>query len=231
MGGGFAEPGNMPSESSFCSSSNGGNNDASDFDCNICLDLAQDPIVTLCGHLYCWPCLYKWLYLHSSLKECPVCKAFIEEAKLVPLYGRGKNSTDPRSKPIHGVEIPSRPAGQRPETAPPRQPNIFAPHGFGFMGGLGGISPTTTARLGNFTFSAAVGGLIPSLFNIHMHGFPDATMYGPAAGFPYGLSNTFHGGHAHGFPQPTSQQQQADFSLKVLLLVIVFAALVALLWT
>lgn len=29
------------------------------FECNICLELAQDPVVTQCGHLYCWPCLYK----------------------------------------------------------------------------------------------------------------------------------------------------------------------------
>lgn len=29
------------------------------FECNICLELARDPVVTLCGHLYCWPCLYR----------------------------------------------------------------------------------------------------------------------------------------------------------------------------
>ncbi|VAI58924.1 unnamed protein product [Triticum turgidum subsp. durum] len=29
------------------------------FDCNICLDFAVEPVVTLCGHLYCWPCIYE----------------------------------------------------------------------------------------------------------------------------------------------------------------------------
>ena len=29
------------------------------FECNICLELASSPVVTLCGHLYCWPCLYR----------------------------------------------------------------------------------------------------------------------------------------------------------------------------
>ncbi|KAF2309962.1 hypothetical protein GH714_005796 [Hevea brasiliensis] len=125
----------------------------------ICFDLAQDPIVTLCGHLFCWPCLYKWLHFHSQSKECPVCKALVQEEKLVPLYGRGKTSTDPRSKSIPGVNIPNRPAGQRPETAPPPEPNHFAQRGFGFMGGLGGFAPMATARFGNFTLSAAFGGL------------------------------------------------------------------------
>lgn len=31
------------------------------FDCNICFDSARDPVVTQCGHLYCWPCLHQVL--------------------------------------------------------------------------------------------------------------------------------------------------------------------------
>lgn len=29
------------------------------YDCNICYDTAREPVVTLCGHLFCWPCLYR----------------------------------------------------------------------------------------------------------------------------------------------------------------------------
>ncbi|KOO33551.1 ring finger protein 5 [Chrysochromulina tobinii] len=29
------------------------------FECNICLETACNPVITQCGHLYCWPCLYK----------------------------------------------------------------------------------------------------------------------------------------------------------------------------
>lgn len=36
------------------------------FECNICYDLAQSPVVTMCGHLYCWPCLYRWVMLSSQ---------------------------------------------------------------------------------------------------------------------------------------------------------------------
>uniref|UniRef100_A0A0D3EUF2 E3 ubiquitin-protein ligase RMA n=1 Tax=Oryza barthii TaxID=65489 RepID=A0A0D3EUF2_9ORYZ len=86
----------------------GGAKDSGSFECNICLELAQDPVVTLCGHLFCWPCLYEWLHVHAHSRECPVCKAGLEEEKLVPLYGRGKASTDPRSRSVAGVQIPSR---------------------------------------------------------------------------------------------------------------------------
>lgn len=215
----FGESMSKPPQSPACSSNNG-DSDAGNFECNICFDLAQDPIITLCGHLFCWPCLYKWLHLHSRSHECPVCKALIEEEKLVPLYGRGKNSTDPRSKFIPGINIPNRPAGQRPETAPPPEANRHFPQsGFGFMGGLGGFAPMATARFGNLTLSAAFGGLIPSLFNLHMHDFSDAAMYGQAAGFPHGNSNLFYGGHSHGFPHNANQGNQ-DYYLKMLFLFI-----------
>ncbi|KAF0923819.1 hypothetical protein E2562_007682 [Oryza meyeriana var. granulata] len=44
------------------------------FECNICFEMASEPVVTSCGHLFCWPCLYQWLHVHSTHKECPVCK-------------------------------------------------------------------------------------------------------------------------------------------------------------
>ncbi|KAF5195629.1 E3 ubiquitin-protein ligase [Thalictrum thalictroides] len=213
-------------ESTSSSSMGNGGNDAGNFECNICFDLPQDPIVTLCGHLYCWPCLYKWLHIHSHSQECPVCKALIQEEKLVPIYGRGKAPTDPRSKSVPGVHIPNRPAGQRPETAPPPNINSFSPHGFGLMGGF---APMATARFGSLTLSAAFGGLFSSLFNLQVHGFPNTTLYGAAPGFPYGFPNTFHGGHTPFFPQqPANQEQQADNYLKLLLVVIGVLVILAL---
>ncbi|XVE94769.1 hypothetical protein REPUB_Repub02eG0037600 [Reevesia pubescens] len=177
--------------SCFTNNVNGG--DAGNFECNICFDLAQDPIVTLCGHLFCWPCLYKWLHIHSRSHECPVCKALIQEPKLVPLYGRGKSSSDPRSKSIPGVSIPNRPAGQRPETAPPPEPNQFP-------------------QMGSWE-----------------------AMFGPAAGFPYGFSNFYHGGHAHGYHHHhhhhyrTAQGQQ-DRYLKMLFLFIIVCVIFAMIY-
>ncbi|GFY89668.1 RING/U-box superfamily protein [Actinidia rufa] len=168
--------------------------DIGDFECNICFELAEDPIVTLCGHLYCWPCLYRWLHMHSHSHECPVCKALIQEEKLVPIYGRGKTSFDPRCRLVPGVDIPNRPTGQRPETAPPPAPftNYFHQEGDGIMGGFMPMR-AATARGENLTLSAAFGGLIPFL-NLQGHGFnPYAT------GNPYWFPGSFHGGYAHGF--------------------------------
>ncbi|CAM0148007.1 unnamed protein product [Urochloa decumbens] len=209
------------------------------FECNICFELPQEPIVTLCGHLFCWPCLYKWLRIHSHSPECPVCKAVVEEDKLVPLYGRGKDRVDPRSKNVPGADIPSRPAGQRPATAPQADPNNHFPNANPNPWFMGGGVPLANARWGNYTFSAAFGGLFP-LLSFQVHGFPDATVYGQQAGFPYGYGHghghAFHGGHAghahaaaprHG-PPGQQQQQQADVYLKALLILVGFLVIASL---
>ena len=40
-------------------SKHGDDDGPGDFDCNVCYDTAREPVVTMCGHLYCWPCLYR----------------------------------------------------------------------------------------------------------------------------------------------------------------------------
>uniref|UniRef100_A0A0N4Z6N0 RING-type E3 ubiquitin transferase n=1 Tax=Parastrongyloides trichosuri TaxID=131310 RepID=A0A0N4Z6N0_PARTI len=80
------------------------------FECNICLDTANDAVVTMCGHLYCWVCLSYWIDSKPSKKCCPVCKAALSKDKIIPIYGRGGNKVDPRSK-----KVPPRPRGQRTE--------------------------------------------------------------------------------------------------------------------
>lgn len=83
------------------------------FCCNICLDAVVDPVATYCGHLYCWPCLFRWLepglypeeraslgiMQHSLTSDtnrrvCPVCKASCSVPTLVPIYVRGSNDTE-----------------------------------------------------------------------------------------------------------------------------------------
>ncbi|CAL5183435.1 unnamed protein product [Lathyrus oleraceus] len=88
------------------------------FDCNICLDFANEPVVTLCGHLYCWPCIYKWLHVQSDDSlgvdehpQCPVCKGNISHTTMIPLYGRGGQApSSEKSSCFNGTFVPPRPS-------------------------------------------------------------------------------------------------------------------------
>ncbi|KAG5395680.1 hypothetical protein IGI04_017494 [Brassica rapa subsp. trilocularis] len=87
------------------------------FDCYVCLDLSKEPVVTNCGHLFCWSCLYRWLQV-SEAKECPVCKGEVSVKTLTPIYGRGE-----KNKRVSGEggsdknkKIPSRPQARRVES-------------------------------------------------------------------------------------------------------------------
>lgn len=88
------------------------------FDCNICLDFANEPVVTLCGHLYCWPCIYKWLHVQSNDSlgvdehpQCPVCKDNISHTTMIPLYGRGGQApSNEKSSCFDDNFVPPRPS-------------------------------------------------------------------------------------------------------------------------
>lgn len=115
------------------------------FECNICLELAQDPIVTQCGHLYCWPCIYKWLQVYPEVQQCPVCKAGVSEDLVIPLYGRGCSGSDPRRKCLVSTDVPCRPQGLRLpaqghlEVGGPPAPSGMPVTGFGLMPSLLGF--------------------------------------------------------------------------------------------
>ncbi|XP_010099230.2 uncharacterized protein LOC21393474 [Morus notabilis] len=85
------------------------------FDCNVCFDMAVEPILTCCGHLFCWPCFYNLPYDHSDVKECPVCGGEVTDAGLVPIYGNGDGNC-PRKPKDSGLWTPPRPRAQRVES-------------------------------------------------------------------------------------------------------------------
>jgi len=125
--------------------------DDSMFVCNICLDIAKDAVVSMCGHLYCWPCLNTWLETRPTRQLCPVCKAAISKEKVIPLYGRNsEKQQDPRSK------IPPRPQGQRTDADPSTGFQGFQ----SFAGGDGGFH--LSFGIGAFPF-----GFFASSFNFN----------------------------------------------------------------
>ena len=86
---------------------------ASPFECNVCFEEAKEPVVTRCGHLYCWHCLSEWL--ERGALDCPVCKASVTRETVIPLYGRGESSREhPSSRPRpsnHERSTRSQPSG------------------------------------------------------------------------------------------------------------------------
>uniref|UniRef100_A0A8C6WKV2 E3 ubiquitin-protein ligase RNF185 n=1 Tax=Neogobius melanostomus TaxID=47308 RepID=A0A8C6WKV2_9GOBI len=114
--------------------------DRATFECNICLDTARDAVISMCGHLFCWPCLHQWLETRPSRQQCPVCKAGISREKVIPLYGRGSSSQE---------DPGTRPAGQRAE-----------PESRGGGGGLGDTGFHMSFGIGGFPF-----GFFTTVFN------------------------------------------------------------------
>ncbi|KPI87749.1 hypothetical protein ABL78_3158 [Leptomonas seymouri] len=90
---------------------------APDFSCAICLDTAAEPVVTRCGHLFCWDCLAHWLHSPSGAPECPVCKGRVDErisGDIIPLYGKGKQVAN---KPASGPHATASTAATTAPTA------------------------------------------------------------------------------------------------------------------
>jgi E3 ubiquitin-protein ligase RNF5 len=137
------------------------------FSCNICLEGVKDrdPVVTQCGHLYCWPCLYRWLHARHGDGTCPVCKANVSQENVIPIFIRG-STTDPRNKPS-AENIPSRPQAHRPEPSLDNSQNAQLGFGGAFHQQFGAAS-----------FAAGFG-FFPSLFGLQFQSFAPASTSAP----------------------------------------------------
>nr|XP_017248266.1 PREDICTED: uncharacterized protein LOC108219361 isoform X2 [Daucus carota subsp. sativus] len=97
------------------------------FDCNICLDMAKEPVVTCCGHLFCWACYYQFsVDSNSSAKECPVCRGEVTDASITPIYGNASNTQLMETET--GLKIPPRPPAHRIESVRQQRVNQRITH-------------------------------------------------------------------------------------------------------
>lgn len=150
-----------PNDSNEKKEGNNENATSSQYECNICLDTARDAVISMCGHLFCWPCLHKWIETRPNNQTCPVCKSAISKEKVIPLYGRNcTDKKDPRDK------VPPRPQGQRTEA----NRNNFM--GFGGFEGL-----QVSFGIGAFPFS-----FLSTTFNFNNNEAPPTTF--PPPGTP-----------------------------------------------
>ncbi|KAL2500945.1 putative GPI-anchored adhesin-like protein PGA55 [Forsythia ovata] len=85
------------------------------YDCNICLEVAREPVLTCCGHLFCWVCFYQVSYIDSTSKECPVCKGDVSDSTVIPIYGNGESERVAELE--SGLKISPWPKARRVESA------------------------------------------------------------------------------------------------------------------
>ncbi|CAD5195649.1 unnamed protein product [Musa acuminata subsp. malaccensis] len=201
------------------------------FDCSICLEFAVDPVVTLCGHLYCWPCIFKWMQVESiSNQQCPVCKALLSQDTLIPLYGRGRHSTKgdsavPHRPTLHhhrgGATITSALENDSPRMNEAQQPQFRHQHHYPSYAGLGNSytsesssSPQTSPWFCSTTGSV-LGGLaisiLPWVFRNH-----GASIY---------YSNSHHLTLGVSSPRLRRQQMQVESSLHQIWFFLFFCAI------
>jgi len=119
----------------------------SGFECCICMESPKKPVVTPCGHMYCWKCIRDWLTQNTHTLRCPVCKSGISQEKLIPIYSK-ENDSDPREQ--KDSEEPERPKARWEE--PTRNPNYSRFRNF-------------REEAGGVNFQAGVG-LFPGIFGV-----------------------------------------------------------------
>ena len=76
--------------------------------CPVCQSQLKSPVVTTCGHTFCWPCLQSHL---ENSRTCPVCSASCSKENIVPIYGQAEEADI--------SDIPPPP--KQPTAEPPRE--------------------------------------------------------------------------------------------------------------
>ncbi|KAH7416003.1 hypothetical protein KP509_14G070800 [Ceratopteris richardii] len=84
-----------------------------------CDGLPQSPVVSPCGHLFCWRCIYlRMKEDNGDNTTCPICYSRLAESELIPIYDHGSSSIaeEVEDLNIHSshaattdIEIPDRP--------------------------------------------------------------------------------------------------------------------------
>ena len=82
------------------SNTNEETNTQTTFTCAICLEGAKLPVVTHCGHVYCWACLKDW-FARSPQRTCPTCLAQLRHEDVIKVYNSAEKEpvVDDRPEP------------------------------------------------------------------------------------------------------------------------------------
>jgi hypothetical protein len=73
--------------------------------CAVCFGALRQPVVTPCGHIFCWGCVAEWL---RRSETCPACGGAVQLSGLIPVYGQGEAADLSGPPPPRPDYIPSR---------------------------------------------------------------------------------------------------------------------------
>lgn len=70
--------------------------------CNSCQEVARGAVITICGHIFCWACLWP-LLANIEEPKCPRCEShLVVQNDIVPMFGSpddGDNVAEPGAVP------------------------------------------------------------------------------------------------------------------------------------
>ncbi|KAH8336412.1 hypothetical protein KR059_008159 [Drosophila kikkawai] len=82
----------LPEEDHDADLANGNVQLLSPYICRHCRDYVRGGVITICGHMFCWTCLWP-LLVESPSPVCPLCQTeLILHVDIIPFYGEGPNS-------------------------------------------------------------------------------------------------------------------------------------------
>ncbi|KAH9410639.1 hypothetical protein HK407_12g17700 [Ordospora pajunii] len=81
--------------------------EAGQYACSICYLSPEDPVVTFCGHLYCWGCIYAWSQSVGGCRLCPVCRSKMSIEEVIPVLSVSSKRRCGRipPKPVNGRRL------------------------------------------------------------------------------------------------------------------------------
>ena len=162
------------------------------FECTICLETAKEPVLTKCGHMFCWPCIYNWLDSKGGRAKCPNCKNQITKDDLIPVYANDENKENTN----RFKNIPKRPKAER-------NPNSD-------------YDDNNSQNFFNFSFgSFGLGGFFPFMMNFNNNN----SQYQNENYNNYSNNNQRRSDFLEGVPENT---KQAIINLMLLILVVFF---------
>ena len=125
------------------------------FECGVCMDTASDPVITFCGHLYCWSCIYRWMKVREDEGAlCPICKLRISEERMIPLYGRGRPMVDSNRSAEAQLDVTLI---HRRRSLPPPRPRAWGSDA-GAAGDAAAVAPDSAAFADVTASSTSSGG-------------------------------------------------------------------------